>query len=117
MSWTYVLTDKPLSQQVVIDALRAGDFYASQGPEFKRLSYVDGVFEAEFTPCVEAIGLTNLSRGYCAMVENMNGPQDGLKEVSSCKFTLNKVPNGWFRLQIKDKNGRYAWTNPIMVNK
>ena len=51
------------------------------------------------------------------MVENMNGPQDGLKEVSSCKFTLNKVPNGWFRLQIKDRNGRYAWTNPIMVNK
>ena len=116
MGWTMLLTDKPLSQQVIIDALKAGDFYASQGPEFKRLSYVDGVFEAEFTPCVEVIGLTNLSKGYCAMVENMNGPQDGLKEISSCKFTLNKVPNGWFRLQIKDKNGRYAWTNPILVN-
>ena len=116
MSWTNILTDKPLSQQVVIDALRAGDFYASQGPEIKRVSYVDGVFEAEFTPCTEVIGLSNLSSGYCAMCENMNGPQDGIQEISSCQFKLKTRPNGWFRLQLKDKNGRFAWTNPISIN-
>ena len=115
MSWTNILTDKPLSQQVVIDALRAGDFYASQGPEIKRVSYVDGVFEAEFTPCMEVIGYSNLSSGYCAMCENMNGPQDGIQEITSCQFKLKTRPNGWFRLQLKDKNGRYAWTNPIKV--
>ena len=49
-------------------ALRQGDFYATQGPEFHFLHFTDGVFSAEFSPCTEVIGLTNFSGGYCVAV-------------------------------------------------
>ena len=113
--WTMLLTDKPLSQASVIEALKAGTFYATQGPQFTSVNYKDGFFEAEFTPCTEVIGLSFKWRGYCAMCENLNGPEDGIREITSCRIKIkNDIKNNnWFRLQIKDKNGHYAWTNPI----
>ncbi len=116
MGWTMVMTNEPLSQKAVIQAIKDGDFYATQGPKFTRLSYEGGIFEAEFTPCTEVIGLSNLSSGHLGMVENINGPSSGIQEVTSCRFTLNRNrPNSWFRLQVRDRNGRFAWTNPFFV--
>jgi hypothetical protein len=113
--WTVVAAPDP-SLTSVMTALKQGDFYATQGPQFHRLHFADGVFSAEFSPCTEVIGLTNFSGGYCAAVPDEEGPGSGTKECSSFSAPLTaKRPGTWFRLQIRDSQGRYAWSNPIAV--
>ena len=100
-----------------MDALKHGRFYASIGPEFYSLSLEGNVFKATFSPCVEVIGLTNPSGGYCVTVDDMDGYGTGTKEVSECRIELRRSKDHdlWFRLQIKDAQGRYAWSAPIIL--
>lgn len=114
--WTYIIAeDKSVSS--LMKAMKQGHFYASMGPEFTRLSFDGKVFEASFSPCVEVIGLTNPSLGYCAAVDDMMGYGTGRKEITECRMELRMRPERdvWFRLQIKDAEGRYAWSAPIVI--
>ena len=113
--WT-VVAAPDASPAAVLTALRQGDFYATQGPEFHFLHFADGVFSAEFSPCTEVIGLTNFSGGYCVAVPDADGPGSGAKDCGAFTATLQaKRPGTWFRLQIRDSQGRYAWSNPLAV--
>lgn len=113
--WTMIAAPDP-SVSSVLTALQQGDFYATQGPEFQSLCFADGVFTAAFSPCTEVIGLTNFSGGYCVAVPDADGPGSGDKDctVFSAKLKATR-PGTWFRLQIRDRQGRYAWSNPIAV--
>ena len=119
MGWTEVCCEER-TRECVVDALKRGSFYATQGPRFTRLSFKDGIFEAEFTPVVTAIGLSDQCRGFCASTPNYLG--DGkTPEITSCRFDVGAINTGkkvfikcnYLRIQIVDAQGRYAWTNPI----
>lgn len=113
--YTMILAEEN-SQEAIIKALKNGDFYASQGPEFYSLNFENGVFEAEFSPCTEAILLTNKSRGFCAAIEDGKKAETPIKSCSSMKFDISQLPkNSYVRCQIKDKDGRYAWSNPLFL--
>lgn len=113
--WT-VICAPDTSHESFMNALKSGSFYATQGPEFTRIAYENGVFEAEFSPCTEVVALTNPSVGYCVTVPDWGGPDTGANPVTSCKIQPKPAPfDRWFRLQIKDADGKYAWTNPIIV--
>lgn len=115
--WTMVLMDKPLSQSTVLEALRAGRSYCTQGPEIKSITIENDILKADFSPCVEVIGISFSYHGYCAMSENFNGPEDGMQEISHCELQLNpNIPNLLIRLQIKDRQGHYAWSNPFRIH-
>ncbi len=114
--WTVIAAaDKSIGS--VMDALKHGRFYATMGPEFTRLSYKDHVFEASFSPCCEVIGLTNPPRGFCVAVEDKDGYGTGTETLTECriKIPVNEQSDRWFRLQIKDEKGRYAWSAPIVI--
>ena len=120
--WSVICCEER-TKTCIVSALRSGSFYSTQGPGFKRISYVDGIFEAEFTPVTSAIGLINQCRGFCAGVPNFEG--DGkTPEITSCRFDvgelLDKLPSflrgDYFRFQIIDAQGRHAWTNPIPIS-
>ena len=112
--WTYVVAENK-SPEALLEALKAGRLYASQGPVITRLSFEDGVFEAEFSPCTEVIGMTNPSGGYCVEIEDKRGYGSGACEITSAKIQLVQADAPlWFRLQIKDAAGRYAWSAPIV---
>ena len=122
MGWTEICCEKR-TRECVVDALRRGSFYATQGPKFKRLSFADGVFEAEFTPVTSAIVLSNQCRGFCAGVPNFTG--DGsAPEITSLRFDTRDLNSskktfidcGYLRCQIIDAEGRYAWSNPIRIS-
>lgn len=103
--WTMVGA-REKTQPAVLEALRAGRYYATQGPEFTRLSFENGVFEAEFTPCAEAIVLTNRQGGF--------GLVDG--EYTSIRYDASERPAGsYFRCQIRDAAGNFAWSNPVYL--
>ncbi len=104
--WTMILSNDR-SVGGVMEALRAGRYYASQGPRFTRLSFENDIFEAEFTPCVEAIAVTKRSTGYGEIG----------KMITSIKYDTSKLkPGDYVRCQIKDANGNYAWSNPIFLS-
>jgi len=121
MGWTEICCEKR-TPECVVDALRRGSYYATQGPRFKRISFEDGIFEAEFTPVTSAIGLSNQCRGFCAGVPNFTG--DGsAPEITSCRFDTRDINAAkktfidcsYLRCQIIDAEGRHAWSNPIRI--
>lgn len=110
--WTMICAGEN-TPAALVAALKAGDFYASQGPEFRRLSYRDGIFEAEFSPCVEAVLMTAQARGYCGLV-----PETG-KDEETCKLRIdlrNQQPARYLRCQIRDRRGNYAWSMPLYLD-
>ena len=115
--WTMILTDQPLTQESAVAALKAGDFYATQGPEIHSITCQDGILEADFSPCTEVVGVSTKWRGYPAMWENLTGPDDGIREITHCRLRLKyDIPHSYVRLQLKDRLGHYAWSNPVRFN-
>ncbi len=117
-----VICCRERSRECVMAALRAGSFYSSQGPEFTRISFENGIFEAEFSPVTSAIVLSNQCRGYCAGVPGFSG-DGGAPEITRLCFDASslrldgksEIECKYLRCQIIDARGRYAWTNPIPI--
>ena len=121
MGWTEICCEER-TRECVADALKRGSFYSTQGPRFTRLSFENGIFEAEFTPVVTAIGISNQCRGFCAGTPNFLG--DGrAPEITSCRFDIGEINSSkktfincdYLRCQIVDAQGRHAWSNPIPI--
>ena len=112
--WTMICA-KSRQCRDILDALGNGSFYATQGPEFHRISFHDGIFEAEFTPCAAAVLVGRQSSGYCAAIEAPDGPGTW-REVSQMRIDLRQAqPGSYFRCQLRDASGRMAWSNPFRI--
>ena len=99
--------------ETLLRALASGHFYATQGPEFKRLSWHDGVFEAEFTEVVEA-----LVYGFPG-VDIVATPGFPTPETAPRLTKLVSRPGknfrGHLRCRIRDARNRCAWSQPIAI--
>ena len=109
-NWTMICApDKTPAS--LLEALKQGSFYATQGPEFKRLSWKEGVFEAEFTEVVEAF-----LYGYPGM-EIVGTPgfptPETAPRLTELKFAPGAGFRGKIRCRIRDKYNRCAWSMPI----
>ena len=88
----------------LLTALKAGDFYASQGPELRDVRIEDGrvIVESSAVSSVIAIGTGT-----------------GAKGVHGHSMTRTEVPldrlatSPWVRVAVVDAAGRRAWCNPI----
>ena len=95
-----------LTAPAILNAMNAGRFYASQGPEFKRIERIGDEIAVETSPVsrITACSERNWVRGRClqgeGLTERIYRPQPGEKYV---------------RFQITDENGRKAWSNPLML--
>ena len=105
------------SEKAILSALREGKFYASMGPEFKRLSYdkENKIFEAEFSEVESAVLLTNKSRGFRETVPGDPFPSSHIL-ATKMRVDVSSLPAGsYIRCQIRDAQGHYAWSNPILI--
>jgi hypothetical protein len=57
------------------------------------------------------------SRGLFASVEDAAGPGSGKKEVTHLEFDLNQYQDQYVRIQLRDADGRMAWSNPFYLPK
>ena len=116
--WIMVMSKKR-TREGVVDALKNGRWYSTQGPQFTRLSRNGDIIEAEFTPCVKAwgIGVKFNSKFF--------GPDvvKGEKTITSLRWDLSKIRKAWksldwqyVRIKITDEQGRSAWSNPISMD-
>ena len=113
--WTVICAENS-EPDSLLDALRTGSFYSSQGPELYRIRCEGGIFEAAFSPCVEAILMTSKSNGFCGCVPDEAGPGSPAREVTEVHFDLRGCnPQNYLRLQLRDRNGCCAWSMPLYL--
>ena len=98
-----------LTYGAVIEALEAGRFYWSQGPELRGLTLEGGVLRVKTSP-VEKIFVTVEGRdSYKAVVS----PGETLTQA---EFPLTG-DEGWFRIQVRDARGLFAGTNAYFLER
>jgi len=118
LAWTW-LRASDRTQEAVLEALRAGAFYASTGPAIEELSVEDGVVEVRTTPARSIVLMTGRTRGasvnagrlgYSYRGEVLDRSADG--GITAARLSApRQAPYG--RLEVSDWNGGRAWTNPL----
>ena len=92
------------SEGSLLEALKNGHYYSSQGPDFKNIKVQKGRLEVLCTP-VEKI----IVSGYGSATAYKHK-----SNMESALFNLGLLPQKkWVRITIIDKQGNRAWTNPI----
>jgi hypothetical protein len=93
------------TQEEILANIRSGNFYASQGPEFKSIEYSANTVKVETSPIAFArlIG-SRMVGSWIQATEN--------EPLLRAEFEL---PSDWpyARLEIEDADGKRAWTNPL----
>lgn len=88
----------------LLDALKRGDFYASQGPEIHEVSIDDAAVAVRCSPAaaviVQGCGSAAVARHGHAMTE---------ASVPLARFGASP----WLRVTVVDADRRRAWTNPV----
>ena len=119
--WTMICAGKN-TPAAVMKALKAGSFYASQGPVFHKIDLKNNIFSVECSPCEEIIVMSDCNFGFCGTVPGFNVADiQELKQAKAEEMTSfeTKIPDDagltYIRCQLKDKNGNYAWSAPIKL--
>ena len=109
--WTEICAEEN-TPEALLKALKNGDFYATNGPVIRRLSWENNVFEAEFSEVVDACLVSDLWFGW--RDRNETAPQP----IHSLRVEIPDLTGKtYLRLQIKDAAGHYAWSNPVFLTK
>ena len=92
------------NKKALLEALKNGHYYSSQGPEFKNIEVQNGRLEVLCSP-VEKIIVSGY--GSASIYRNKTAMEYAV-------FNLDLLPQKkWLRVTIIDKKGKKAWTNPI----
>lgn len=95
-----------LTSRAVKEALAAGNFYASQGPEFYRVAYEDGVVRVECSPVERVVFLSNTVWSAHRLASGGSGRAEYHVEAT----------DRFVRIELVDFYGRRAWCSPFAVN-
>ncbi|MBR5922975.1 MAG: CehA/McbA family metallohydrolase [Clostridia bacterium] len=107
VGWVMVNAENTVKD--ILDALKAGKFYSSCGPEIYDF-YVDGDRAVIDCSPVSKIRLHS-DRHPTTIIRAENG------DLTHAEFDLTKnfAPYDYVRISVGDKDGKLAWTNPIYL--
>ena len=110
-SWCQIKAEK-LDYDTIFEALRKGDFYSSNGPEIHELYVKDDVVYIKTSNACR-ISLVTDHR----LIISKRSDNDDLTEaelsLATLKEHMENAPEGhvtWLRVDVMDKNGKYART-------
>jgi hypothetical protein len=104
-----------LDPESLVAALKAGHFYASQGPRLLDIDVRRNEVTVHCSP-VDAIALlTGTSRAISRVGRQMTSATLEVGEAKRQAW-VDPGPIAWFRIVVIDAAGRRAWTNPIWVD-
>lgn len=100
--WIMVNSEE-LSRKSILKSIKEGNYYSTMGPEIKDWGYDEekGTFHIECSPVSEIHFVTYPDRGKANFGENL----------TSMDYQL-KGHEKFLRVELIDKNGCRAWTNP-----
>ena len=110
--WTMVKTES-LDPEDLLEALKAGAYYSSQGPQITALDLNGSELTIECSP-VNAISVN----GGTSRTVSTTG-----RHITRTTLDLAKLdndwlacpPSKWVRVVVRDQHGKAAWTNPIWL--
>ncbi len=108
MGWIMVKV-KEKSPEEILDAVSKGRFYSSQGPTIYDFKVTKKEIYIKCSP-VTKINLITHGRGGDSVKEH----GDSLTE---CSFPLKHSYQNYLRVECIDKKNRYAWTQPVWIEK
>jgi hypothetical protein len=102
--------------EALLAALKAGHFYASQGPRLINVEVSRHEVTVACSP-VDAVALvTGSSRAISRIGRHITGATFELSEASRQAW-VDPGAIAWFRIVVIDAARRRAWTNPIWVDQ
>jgi len=104
--WVMVKAERNEPAQLV-EALKAGRYYASQGPEILDLAIEDGHLDVRATPARSIVLAGHGSRSAAAHGENL----------TEARLPLDHFNDSWCRLIVTDSAGRRAWSQPLDLRR
>jgi len=87
----------------LVESLKAGRFYSSQGPEIHDVQ-LDG--DKVHISCSPAATISAQGRGSKSRHEEGDG-------LTQAMFEVTRFKDAYMRITVRDAEGRRAWTNPI----
>ena len=91
--------------EALVAALKAGHFYASQGPIIHAAEVSGGSLHVECSP---AVSIAVVGRGCRAA-------RVGGRQITRGEIPLKNFQGDWFRFTVTDAAGRSAWSNPVRL--
>lgn len=91
------------SREDILDAIRRGDFYASQGPEL----HVRREGNRIIVDCSECVKIDFYSNSAWCYDKIRRG-----ESLTHAEYKLRDFEK-WVRVEVKDKNGKFAWSSVI----
>ncbi len=91
---------------LLLAALKAGEYYSSTGPELKNVEIDGDVVRVECSPVEHIIAIGQNSA---------SASKDG-RNFTRAELPLKKFRrHGWLRVVAMDGRGKRAWSNPIWL--
>jgi len=93
------------TQHGILEGMQQGNFYATQGPDFKTIEYGENTVKVETSPVTYV----------CLIGPRRTGKWiHALSKTPICR-TEFELPLDWpyARLEIEDASGKRAWSNPL----
>ncbi len=108
--WVQVKSES-LEPEALLDALKKGHYYSSQGPQIHELSIRGDELTVTCSPVDTIVVLCGHSRSVQRVGRAITSATLDLKRLE--KGWLLTRPSAWLRVVAIDHAGRRAWTNPI----
>ena len=105
-----------LDPDALLDALKAGHFYSSQGPRILDVEVSPGEVRVECSPVHSVALLTGTSRALSRIGRNVTSATFEIAKVQSTAW-VDPGAVRWFRIVVVDGAGKRAWTNPIWIDE
>ncbi|MBL8905717.1 MAG: CehA/McbA family metallohydrolase [Rhizobiales bacterium] len=108
--WVNVRSES-LEPEALLDALKRGHYYSSQGPQIHELSISGSELTLACSPVDTIVVLCGNSRTVGRHGRAITGATLDLGKLD--KGWLLEKPSAWLRAVVIDHAGKRAWTNPI----
>jgi hypothetical protein len=105
--WVHVRAPS-LEPELLLESLKQGRYYSSQGPEIADIAVDDGQDEVRIT-CSPAATIAITGRG--SRSQSLRGAA-----LEEAVFPLRRFKGAYFRVTVIDDRDRKAWSNPIWLD-
>lgn len=103
--WVMVKAEEN-APDALLAALKAGQYYSTQGPELRDIRLTDEHLEVDCSAATTVMAVGHGSAGACVHGASM----------TTARLPLNRFANSpWLRVTVADRAGRRAWSNPLWL--
>jgi len=114
LGWVEVKAEEN-DPDAIVAALRAGHFYASEGPKLLNVTIDQDEVVVSSSPVMKVIVSGGGERYECRYGADLTETRVPLTMFQNGSFEVDPLLGTYLRLTVVDAHGKRAWTNPIWL--